>query len=181
MRYTAGMPTRQTTLAEAVIACKALTGRYLAGFEDAGHTAQASALPNHVGWCLGHCALTMNRVAEMIDGRGLPADDFIRGQSHGNQDRFGTESVSYGSSPVDDAAVYPTLQRCVDIFNRACDRLAEAAQAADDATLDKTVTWADSEMPLRRLVLRMVFHNGTHAGQIVDLRRALGIGSIFRG
>jgi hypothetical protein len=29
------------------------------------------------------------------------------------------------------------------------------------------------------LASRMVFHNGTHCGQVADLRRALGIGSIF--
>jgi hypothetical protein len=32
---------------------------------------------------------------------------------------------------------------------------------------------------MSNLAVRMVFHTGTHAGQLADLRRALGLGSIF--
>jgi hypothetical protein len=171
---------RQQTIASALLATKTLLGRYLKGFDDTNHTRQAAGLPNHVAWCLGHCALTMQRVAEHIDGRPLSPEDFMPGPA-GNADRFGLESVAFASQPRDDAAMYPRFDRCVAIFESACERLAGAACAADDAALDRSVKWggAGNETPLHMLALRMVFHNGMHTGQIADLRRALGMGSIF--
>lgn len=65
------------------------------------------------------------------------------------------------------------------IFDAACDRLAGAACGVPDGRLDDRVKWGAGEVTLESLVLRMIFHNGTHCGQITDLRRALGVGSIF--
>jgi hypothetical protein len=39
--------------------------------------------------------------------------------------------------------------------------------------------WGKSQVPLWSMASRMIFHNGTHCGQLADLRRALGLGSIF--
>ncbi len=36
-----------------------------------------------------------------------------------------------------------------------------------------------AEIPLSLMIPRMVFRNGMHTGQIADLRRALGFGSIL--
>ena len=170
---------RGEILARGVNDSKALLARYLNGFTDANHTRQAPGLPNHAAWCLGHCALTMHRASEKLDGRTLPESHFILNQSRGDADRFGTESICFASTPVDDPAAYPGLSRCVTIFDAACDRLASAARTAPEARLDEQVKWGAGEATLESLVLRMVFHNGTHCGQITDLRRALGLGSIF--
>lgn len=170
---------RGEILARGVSDSKVLLARYLKGFTDFDHTRQAPGLPNHVAWCLGHCALTMHRAAEKLDGRPLPENDFILDSARGDAQRYGTESVCFGSTPVPDPAVYPPLSRCVAIFDAACDRLAGAAADAPDARLDDRVKWGAGETTLESLVLRMIFHNGTHCGQITDLRRALGVGSIF--
>ena len=37
------------------------------------------------------------------------------------------------------------------------------------------VAWGGQKVTRARLICRVVFHNGTHAGQILDLRRALGM------
>lgn len=166
---------RQETLAQSVLATKPLLARFLPGFSDANHTAQAPGLPNHLAWNLGHLALTMHRVAARLDGRGLPADAFIDGSDRGDAARFGSESVSFKSVPTNDPSRYPALARCVAIFEAACDRLAAAARAADDATLDALFPWGKTEIPAWGAVLRMAFHNGVHTGQITDLRRALGM------
>lgn len=170
---------RGLTLARGVSDSKALLARYLRGFTDASHTRQAPGLPNHVAWCLGHCALTMHRAAERIDGLPLPESDFISNAARGDALRYGTESIAFASTPLPDPAAYPALNRCMAIFDAACDRLARASADLPDERFDERVKWGATEITLESLLLRMVFHNGTHCGQITDLRRALGLGSIF--
>lgn len=171
--------TRGEALSRSVTDSGELLRRYLAGFEDSNCTAQAPGLPNHAAWCLGHCALTMHRAAERLDAGALPDSDFISGADRGDARRFGTESVSFDSEPCTDPQRYPRWARCLAIFDASCDRLARAVRGVDDSRLDATTQWGRAETPLFGLVSRMVFHNGTHCGQIVDLRRALGLGSIF--
>lgn len=171
----------QEVLAEAITVSRVNLVRYLVGFDDSTHTRMPPGLPNHVAWNLGHLALTMHRVAERIDGKPLPTTDFSPGVSgEGSATHaFTTESVAYGSRPIDDITQYPTYARCIEIFHAACERLATAVSAADDATLHKSTPWGGSDLPIYSLVLRMCFHNGTHCGQIVDIRRALHFKSIF--
>jgi hypothetical protein len=166
-------------LAEGILSCKQALGRYLVGFDDSNHTHQAVNLPNHVAWTLGHCALTMHRAAEKIDGRAMPETDFIAGAAACDATRYGTESVAFNSLPVGDAEVYPRFARCVAIYEGACERLAAAVRGADAAVLEKTVKWGQGELPMGMLAMRIIFHNGTHCGQIADLRRALEFRSIF--
>jgi hypothetical protein len=180
--------TRRDLLADAILSCKTLTARYLVGFDDTNHTRQAPSLPNHVAWSLGHCALTMHRAAEKLDGKGLPRTEFVSGpvgvetvSTHSvvPPGAFNTEAVSFGSKPVDDPRLYPPFLRCGEIYNAACDRLAAAIRAADEAKLDVPAKWGQGEIPLHALMTRMIFHNGAHVGQIADLRRALNFRSIF--
>jgi hypothetical protein len=174
-------PAVAEVLAESVRASLALFERYLAGFDDTNHTRQAPGLPNHAAWCLGHCAMTMHRAAERLGAEAaLPAGDFLLDAARGDSRRFGTESVCFGSRPVDDPAAFPTLARCREIFRNAGERLAETAKAAEPPTLTKPTTFfGGAELPAWHAVPRAVFHNGMHCGQIADLRRALGLGSVF--
>src|SRR6185295_4357634 len=107
---------------------------YFPGFTDANHTKQATHLPNHFAWQMGHLALVMFRIAEKFDGVGLPGDMFEPGD-HGDATHFGIDSVSFKSVPTDDPARYPKCATCVEIFGEACERLAKLAAQADDAKL----------------------------------------------
>jgi len=169
-------PTAQSAIADSVQACKPLALRYLAGFTDDNRTRQAPGLPNPVAWSLGHCALTLHRTAEKIDGQPLPPAHFA---AAADKTRYSTESVAFGSMPADNPALYPTMARCIEIYEAACDRVAAAVRAAPDSKLAQTTKWGTGETTLGALASRMVFHNGTHIGQIADLRRALGFKSIF--
>lgn len=174
----------QDVIAEGVLATKPGLARYLAGFDESNRTKQAPNLPNHAVWNLGHLALTMHRVCGLLQpGRSLPTSDFIDGGTKsggGDAARFATESVSFGSIPLDDPKGYPTLARAVEIYNAACDALAAAIRATPDAELGRTLEWgATMQIPAYLLVIRMVSHNGMHIGQLADLRRALGFKSIF--
>ena len=182
-------------LAEGVLSTKTLLARYLVGFDDTNHTRMGPHLPNHVAWTLGHLALTMYRVVEKIDGKVAPPGDFLPTGAMSHHYRAGAEKVSpysvvpldaydpeavaFGSKPVDDPRLYPSFTRCGQIYNGACDRLAAAVRATDAAPLDRMVKWGGVELPLWMLVMRMVFHNGTHTGQLADLRRSLGFKSIY--
>ena len=130
------MTTGQEMLADAVRNSRDLFVRFLDGFDDTTRTRQAPDLPNHVAWCLGHCAITMHRMAQKLDDVTLPEADFVAGDgTSGDAERFDTESVSYGSSPIDDPQIYPTLERAQAIFDTAVERLATAVERASDDDL----------------------------------------------
>jgi hypothetical protein len=214
--------TRRDTIAEAVLASRALFHQYLPGFDDTNHTREGPCLPNHVAWCLGHCALTLHRGAERINhepppetafhttpsdlpGRGMvtaPAGPqplraasratamsgvgggggtavFPSAAPHAPPSRFDTETVAFQSVPVDNPALYPRLDRCVDIFDAACHRYATIVRGLPEDRLDAMIQWGQIQIPVWAAGLRMSFHNGMHCGQISDLRRALGMKSIF--
>ena len=169
--------TRQQLLAESVRDSGYLLVRYLKGFDDSNRTKQAPGLPNHVAWTLGHLAISLNRIAERIDGKPLPESDFAKG---GGGDRFNSDIIGFGSQPVDDPSQYPSLARCKAVFEAAIDRLASAVANASDEKLDAPVKWGKIDTTSGwSLAPRMIFHNGTHCGQIADLRRALGMGNVL--
>ncbi|MFW5653068.1 MAG: DinB family protein [Planctomycetota bacterium] len=174
--------TPQKLLAHAIENSRDLMFRFLDGFKDENRTKQAPSLPNHVVWNLGHCALTMHKVAELyLDKLPPPDDHFFEGDGiSGDRTRFDVRSVAWGSVPADNPEIYPTLDRAREIFDHAVGHLAGALRHASDSKLQQTVTWGhDIKMPLFALVHRMAFHNGTHTGQIVDLRRALNLGQVI--
>ncbi|MBN8643735.1 MAG: DinB family protein [Planctomycetes bacterium] len=174
--------TRQALLSQIVLESRALTARYFAGFDDSNRTKQVVNVPNHFAWTLGHLAYTMQSAAKRIDGGAVPESDFVTGgtpKGGGDARRFAVESVSMGSVPVDDPSQYPTHARCLEIFSAACERCAAAFAAAGEADLEKDIPWGAAPIKGWQLAPRMVWHNGDHAGQLADLRRALGFKSIF--
>ena len=170
--------TRQATLARVVRLSKGLAERFFVGFDDHNRTRQAPGLPNHLAWNLGHLALTMHRAIEKLDGSTPPESDFVAGPS-GDADRFGIESVSFASVPSDDPGTYPAVSRARAIFDAAIERLAATVERATDAQLETLVAWGGGQTPWADLVARMAFHNGVHTGQIIDLRRALGMKGVL--
>ncbi|MHC4415907.1 MAG: DinB family protein [Planctomycetota bacterium] len=172
---------RQEILAECILVTKSLFVRFLDGFGDDNRTRQAPGLPNHVIWCLGHCALTMHRIAERFDGGPLPTDDFVMGDgTAGSGTRFDTESVCFDSVPKDEPELYPTLERGLAIFEAATDRFVSAVRGAEDRKLDELTPWMGGEQSLWRFVVLACFHDGVHAGQVIDLRRALGLERVIK-
>lgn len=175
------LPSHQDLLADAVLASASLLSRYLAGFDDENRTKQAPGLPNHAAWCLGHLAMTMHRASERFGAEAqLPVADFITGSPRGDAERFGTESVGFGSAPADDPSCYPSWARSVAIFDAATKRLAATVRSAStEALMKPSQFFGGAVLPTWQAVPRAVFHNGTHCGQIADLRRALGMKSVF--
>jgi hypothetical protein len=109
------------------------------------------------------------------DGKGCAAD----GRHLGPSGRFDTESVCFGSTPPADPAAFPPLVRCIAVFDQAAQRLADHVLRLEEEMLDAPIAWGNAQISGAAALTRMVFHNGTHTGQIADLRRALGMKSIF--
>lgn len=171
---------RQAALAQVVRLSIPLCTRFFVGFDTGNSTRQAPSMPNHFSWNLGHLALTMHRVAQMVDSKPLPEADFVTDPgTSGDALRFHPESVAFGSTPADNPARYPPADRARAIFEAAVNRLAASVERATDAELDRPFPWGGGQVPWADLVARMLFHNGVHTGQIIDLRRGLGLKGVL--
>lgn len=177
------MTTRQQIYAEAILESRTLCARYFAGFDDSNRTRQATNLPNHFAWSLGHLGYVLQNAAKRLDGKPVSDADFILDGGHasggGDAQRFASNSVGIGSAPVDDPTQYPTHARCVEVFSAGCQRCAAAFANASDADMMKDVPWGAVTLKAWQLAPRMIFHNGDHIGQIADLRRALGFQGVI--
>ena len=175
---------RAAVLADALETTLPLFTRFLKGFDDTNHTHQAPGMPNHCAWTLAHLALYHHRATDRLlgfdDPKPLPESDFIAGDGRsGTPDRIDSESVCYGSTPTDDPSIYPTHARLLEIHERAWQRLTDTTRNATSDMLDRKVPWGNAPFPADALVVRMMMHMGTHAGQITDLRRGLGMPSVI--
>jgi hypothetical protein len=169
----------QDTLADVVLAAMGSVTRFLPGFTEKNRTAQAPHLPNHVVWSLGHVSIYIHEAAGKLDGRPMPATDF--GDELGPPPgRFVLAEIGMGSHPVDDPARYPTLAKSVQVFEGACRRLADALRKADSASLERKADWAGMQIPMAVLAMRVLIHAGMHTGQIMDLRRSLGLERVIK-
>ncbi len=65
-------------------------------------------------------------------------------------------------------------------YRRSMSLLQEAVRSAGDGGLGKQVRWGRGGTTAGHLAMRMIFHNGVHCGQLVDLRRALGMEPVIR-
>lgn len=169
------------TLVSAIRSSKPLLTRFFPGFDDSNHTAQAPGIPNHAAWTLGHLALYWYRGMQLLGGGDLPRSMFLTGDgTGGTPELFDTESICIGSDPVADPALFPTWARCLEVFDASIDHALDTVSSLTPAKLEAMVPWTTSEISGADLVVRMVFHNGAHSGQIIDLRRGLGLGRVLK-
>lgn len=168
------------TLAVMIRGTGPLLGQFLDGFDDENRTATGPGLPNHISWTLGHLAITMHFAADFAAGfnepQKLPTNDWIHGDgTAGDPSRYDTESVRRNSTPTADAKRYPRMVRAQEIFDVAIERFAEETAALKPSGMEREIKWGTNVLTVGGLIQRVMFHNGVHAGQIIDLRRALGM------
>ena len=155
-----------TMWAEMISSVRPLLERYLSGFDDSNATRQGAGLPNHAVWVLGHLALYNHQAADRITGKPTALE-------------WDPEPFAFQSTPRDDPTAYPGLETMIERWRRSLDHLAKAAAEVPDSELEREIRWGSQTLPLAAFIARMIFHNGTHCGQLVDLRRAIGLGNLM--
>jgi len=154
--------------------------RYAEGFDDVTAIRQFNELPNHLLWILGHCGFTMQRVGAFLDGGEVSDADYRSSQGDSEStDNFFIDAICRDSVPLALADQYPTLVRSREIFSSALSRLANAVRNTPSEQFASPIEWHEGPIELSRLIHRVCFHNACHAGQIVDLRRGLGLPRII--
>ncbi len=146
--------------------------RFLRGFDETNRTIQLDGLPNHPTWILGHCAFSMARLTQFIGGA-VPSEDDFSVTLEPKPTRYFIESIAKNSKPVDDPDRYPTLARGREIFENAIEKLACTLERTHAERLSSTIDWNGEQRRIDAMAMRICFHNGMHAGQLTDLRRAL--------
>ena len=165
-------------LAASIESTEPLLLRYAEGFDDVTAIRQLNGLPNHLLWILGHCGFTMQRVGAFLDG-GEVSDADYRSQPGEVDTYFRVDAICRDSVPREYAADYPSLARGQEIFSSAISRLASAVRNTPSEQFSSPVEWHEGPIELSQLMHRVCFHNACHAGQIVDLRRGLGLPRII--
>lgn len=144
-----------------------LLRRMLADIPAADMCKQPPGLPNHPTWLMGHLAMVRNSIAKQA---GNPSADFP--ESWGKL--FGRNST-----PTADSSQYPGKDELWKTFERLHDH---ALRAASELTSEQlagphTIDVLKPAFPtLGDLLVQMLTsHDGLHAGQLSDWRRANGL------
>ncbi len=141
------------------------------GVPAAQATAQAAPANNHVLWTFGHLAMTNDWLAGLIDGKPSQMPTSYE------------PLFNMGSTPTTDPSAYPSLRDVRAAYDRAYDRLVNAAKKRNDAELLEPTAGNSHGFANNKVdcVLKAAWHEGWHIGQIADLRRGLGIKPMMGG
>jgi uncharacterized protein YndB with AHSA1/START domain len=123
---------------------------------------------NHATWCVGHLAYSEGALCSMIFGGENPLARW-------------KELFAAGTTPSDDASVYPAYNELMDQFKSMRQRTLERLDALTDADLAKPP--APSQAPanapggafqtIGSVLSILILHPMHHRGQLADARKAL--------
>lgn len=125
---------------------------------------------NHLVWTLGHLATTYSWFGSLVDAKGatkLP-------ESYNTL--FGM-----GSKPNPEKAKYPPMAEVRSNFDSSYAACLAAVRALTDANMWSVCAGDSHGLVSCRVdtAYKVAWHDGWHMGQIADIRRVLGLPSIF--
>jgi len=146
-----------------------LIQKFAAGFADDQVLAQPTGCPNHLLWTFGHLASTASWMNGLLTG-GAP----IVPENY-------NALFGMGSKPNSDAAAYPAFDEVKKAYENSFNAVIAAASASNDADLLKATEQDGGGFVNDKLdaLTKIAFHDGWHIGQLADLRRGLGLPSVF--
>ena len=144
------------------------TLKYLEGIPEDKYTHQPWPGANHVLWTLGHLAETDAYVSHFL--RGTP-EEYKPGKY--------AELFGMGSTPVDDPTKYPPSAEIRDHLTRCREELLATVEGMSEADLLKPAPEDFFAPDLIGTMFTVPWHEAMHAGQIVALRKALGLKPIM--
>ena len=146
-----------------------LIQKFAAGFPDDQVLAQPTGCPNHLLWTFGHLASTASWMNGLLTG-GAPIVPETYNALFG-----------MGSKPSSDASLYPSFDEVKKAYEDSFNAVIAAASASNDAELLKPTEQDGGGFVNDKLdaLTKIAFHDGWHIGQLADLRRGLGLPSVF--
>ncbi len=133
---------------------------------DEKMTAQPGGVVNHPAWQLGHLAQSFDSFAQIL---GCP-----RTLDAAWEKQFGPQSI-----PSADRSAYPSKAELIRILDDRRTILAEAFARAssDDLAKPNPIPHAAALFPTVGvfMLFGMIFHEGTHLGQLASWRKAAGM------
>lgn len=124
---------------------------------------------NHVMWIVGHIACTDDFFLREFGGRPLALPE----QWH--------KLFGGGSVPTADLARYPSFQEVRHAFRDQREALTRWLEGMSEVQLDRPVPeqWQPYAPTMRDVGHFAAWHEGYHAGQLSNLRRAFGLEPAF--
>jgi hypothetical protein len=160
--------TRINSALESICRARAYTNHLLSGMGTSDWFWMPQEGVSHVGWQVGHLAFAQYRLAlERIRGS-RPEDQRLIPAAF--LDQFGR-----GSTPIDDAGAYPTVEEILRVFEAVHRQVVEEISALDESVLDQPTAAPHSRFTTKGGALAWCAeHEMVHAGQIGLLRRLQG-------
>lgn len=124
---------------------------------------------NHTAWLLGHIAYADNGFRSKLSG-----SPSVIPESY--EALFGM-----GSTPSDDASIYPSKAELLKTMEKSHTALIEWFKSLSDEQLAESLP-EDMEKfgaNYATLASTLIWHEGLHAGQLVEVRRSLGLPRAF--
>ena len=143
--------------------------KVIADWPESKVTCQSAPTDNHLLWTLGHLVTGYDWFGTLLVlGPGVGPENY--------RTLFG-----YGSKPTPDASAYPKLSEVRKVFDQSWTRLLSVASSMSDAEgLMAPVSDPHGLAATRLDVLdRVAWHDGWHSGQLVSIRRTLGLPAIM--
>ena len=140
---------------------KTVAGRLLDDMTDEESLVLVDKIPNHIRWQAGH----------MVYSNGFALTQL--GNNDQDWQKYG-KTFGGGSEIADDPSAYPPIAELRETLYRFYDRELELLENISDAELEKDVGDEGKPMPAWKRFSFMCMHDFYHAGQIMQIRRALG-------
>lgn len=124
---------------------------------------QPSPTDNHVLWCIGHFAGTNVWAAKVLDIPGVIVSQEIQ--------------TAYGMGSKPSQTGNPSLEEVKRAFQSSHEAVMAWLKSAPDSSLagdisEKTGKFASDPLDM---MMKLAWHEGFHAGQIANVRKALGL------
>jgi hypothetical protein len=140
------------------------TLKFLEGIPEDKYTFQPFSGANHVLWTLGHLAETDAYVTHALQG----AEEEYKSEKY--PDLFGM-----GSTPVPDPGKYPSPAKIKEYLSGCRKNLLAKLESMSEADLLKPATEEFMAPDLMGTMFTLPWHEAMHGGQIVAVRKALGL------
>lgn len=137
----------------------------LADMKDAPLTRPGHWGGNHPMWIAGHLAVTEGRMHKVLFGTPNPVEHW-------------KPLFDWGSTPSDDASVYPPFDEVLSTFSKLRAKTLDYLDGLDESALDEPVKMPPPNFPVFDTVgntmLTIAAHQCLHAGEAAVARRAAG-------